>query len=46
MPGIDVVGARAAGLFPILMDTYGYNEGADFARVKSLGEVAERVSAS
>jgi putative hydrolase of the HAD superfamily len=46
MPGIDVVGARAAGLFPIVMDTYGYNEGADFACVKSLREVAERVSAS
>src|SRR6478735_6197533 len=36
MPGIDVVGARAAGLWPIVMDTYGYNEGADYACVTSL----------
>jgi putative hydrolase of the HAD superfamily len=46
MPGIDVVGARAAGLWPIVMDPFGFNEGADFARVTSLLEVAERVSAS
>jgi putative hydrolase of the HAD superfamily len=43
MPGIDVVGARASGLRPILMDTYGFNDGADFDRVKSLAEVAEMV---
>jgi putative hydrolase of the HAD superfamily len=46
MPGIDVVGARAAGLRPIVMDPFGYNEGADFARVSSLREVADMVSAS
>ena len=46
MPGIDVVGARAAGLWPIVMDTYGYNDGADFARVTSLADVAAMVSAS
>ena len=46
MPGIDVVGARAAGLWPIVMDPFGFNEGADFARVTSLLEVAEMVSAS
>ena len=46
MPGIDVVGARAAGMWPIVMDTYGFNEGADFARVTSLAEVAAMVSAS
>ena len=46
MPGIDVVGARAAGMWPIVMDTYGYNEGADFARVTSLQEVANLITAS
>jgi hypothetical protein len=46
MPGIDVVGARAAGLWPIVMDTYGYNKGADYACVTSLQEVADMVSAS
>ena len=40
MPGIDVVGARAAGLRPIVMDPYGFNAGADYARVTSLVEVA------
>jgi putative hydrolase of the HAD superfamily len=46
MPGIDVVGARASDLRPILMDTYGFNEGADFDRVKSLAEVAAMANAS
>jgi putative hydrolase of the HAD superfamily len=46
MPGIDVVGARAAGLWPILMDPFGFNDGADFARVATLAEVAAMVSAS
>jgi putative hydrolase of the HAD superfamily len=46
MPGIDVVGARAAGLRPILMDPYGYNAGADYARVTSLVDVASMISAS
>ena len=46
MPGIDVVGARAAGLWPIVMDPFGFHEGADYARVTSLTEVAAMVSAS
>ena len=46
MPGIDVVGARAAGLWPIVMDPYGFQEGADYARVTTLAEVAAMVSAS
>ena len=33
MPGIDVVGARAAGLWPIVMDPFGFQRGADYARV-------------
>ena len=48
MPGIDVVGARAAGLRPIVMDSYGFNTaaGVDFECVTSLAEVAAMVSAS
>ena len=48
MPGIDVVGARAAGLWPIVMDTYDFNadSGVDFTCVKSLAEVAAMVTAS
>ena len=40
MPGIDVVGARAAGLRPWVMDPFGLHGGADFERVASLSEVA------
>ena len=46
MPAIDVVGARAAGLWPIVMDPFGFNNGADFALVRSLRDVADLVSAS
>ena len=45
MPGIDVVGARAAGLWPIVMDPFGFQAGADYERVTSLVEVAAMVSA-
>ena len=45
MPGIDVVGARAAGLWPIVMDPFGFQAGADYERVTSLAEVAAMVSA-
>jgi putative hydrolase of the HAD superfamily len=45
MPGIDVVGARAAGLWPIVMDPFGLQVGADYHRVAALAEVAEMVSA-
>jgi putative hydrolase of the HAD superfamily len=44
MPGIDVVGARAAGLRPIVMDPFGFHHGADYERVASLREVAELVT--
>ena len=30
MPGIDVVGARAAGLFPVLMDPFEFHLDADY----------------
>jgi putative hydrolase of the HAD superfamily len=46
MPGIDVVGARTAGLWPIVMDPYGFQPDADYARVTSLFDVAELVSSS
>lgn len=43
MPAIDVVGARAAGIRPLLMDPYRFNAHLDVDRVKSLGDVAETV---
>jgi putative hydrolase of the HAD superfamily len=46
MPGIDVVGARAAGMWPIVMDPYDLQAAADYARVSSLDEVAKMISAS
>jgi putative hydrolase of the HAD superfamily len=39
-PAIDVVGARAAGLVPIVMDPYRLQDGADYVRVRSLSELA------
>ena len=45
MPGIDVVGARAAGLWPIVMDPFDFQSG-DYHRVRRLAEVAAMVSAS
>jgi putative hydrolase of the HAD superfamily len=40
MPGIDVIGARAAGLHPVLMDPYEFHLDADYDRVSSLTELA------
>jgi len=40
MPGIDVVGARAAGLHPVVMDPYQFHLDADYSRVSSLGDLA------
>jgi putative hydrolase of the HAD superfamily len=45
MPGIDVVGARAAGLHPVLMDPYQFHLDADYARVSSLTELATMLRA-
>ena len=39
-PVIDVVGARAAGLVPIVMDPFDLQDDADYVRVRSLDEVA------
>ncbi len=46
MPGIDVVGARAAGLHPVVMDPYQFHLDADYARVSSLAELATLVRAA
>jgi putative hydrolase of the HAD superfamily len=46
MPGIDVVGARAAGLFPIVMDPYEFHLDAGYARVESLAELASIIEKS
>jgi putative hydrolase of the HAD superfamily len=46
MPGIDVVGARAAGLRPIVMDPFGFHGDADYHSVAALSDVAAMVSAS
>jgi FMN phosphatase YigB (HAD superfamily) len=43
MPGIDVVGARAAGLRPFVMDPHGLHHDADYDRVESLTELAALV---
>jgi FMN phosphatase YigB (HAD superfamily) len=45
MPGIDVVGARRGGLWPVLMDPLGLHHDADYDRVESLGALAERIVA-
>jgi len=44
MPGIDVVGARAAGIHAIVMDPFGFHEGADYPTVRSLRDVAALVA--
>ncbi|MCU1427302.1 MAG: hypothetical protein JWL83_1302 [Actinomycetia bacterium] len=43
MPGIDVVGARAAGLRPFVMDPYALHDGADYERVTSVADIASLV---
>jgi putative hydrolase of the HAD superfamily len=45
MPGIDVVGARGAGLHPLVMDPYGFQGGNDYETVTSLRDVATRLPA-
>ena len=46
MPGIDVVGARAAGLVPVVMDPFEFHLDADYARISSLSALAEVISAA
>jgi putative hydrolase of the HAD superfamily len=43
MPGIDVVGARRAGLRPLVIDPLGLHTDADYGRVASLQELARIV---
>ena len=38
---MDVNGSRAAGLVPVLIDPFDDHEGADFARVKSVGDLVD-----
>jgi putative hydrolase of the HAD superfamily len=40
---VDVVGARAAGVRPVLLDETGLHDGVDCLRVRSLAELVERV---
>jgi FMN phosphatase YigB (HAD superfamily) len=46
MPGIDVIGARAAGMHPGLMDPFDFHLDADYDRVGSLSEVAQIIGAN
>ena len=43
---VDIVGARAAGLQAVLLDSAGLHAGRDCDRVASLGEFADRLCAS
>ena len=43
MPAFDVVGARRAGLRPFLMDPLGLHHSADYDRIDSLTDLADRV---
>jgi FMN phosphatase YigB (HAD superfamily) len=45
MPGIDVVGARAAGIRPFVIDPFGFHTGADYDTVESLRALAHLVAA-
>jgi putative hydrolase of the HAD superfamily len=44
MPGIDVIGARKAGLHPVLMDPFQLHLDADYDRTGSLTELAARIT--
>ncbi len=44
MPGIDVVGARRAGLRPFLLDPLGLHEQAEYEHLGSLSELARAVA--
>ena len=43
MPGIDVVGARAAGISPLVIDPFEFHGGNDYETVASLRAVAARI---
>jgi len=42
-PAIDVVGARRAGIRPVVVDPFEMHTEADFERVASLSELADQV---
>ncbi len=44
MPAVDVVGARRAGIHPVIMDPHGLHHDADYDRVDSIADLAERIS--
>jgi putative hydrolase of the HAD superfamily len=44
MPGIDVVGARKAGLWPVLMDPFALHLDADYDRTDSLAALAATIT--
>lgn len=44
IPGIDIVGARRAGVRPFLFDPLGLHHGADYDRVSSLADLARLVN--
>ncbi len=44
MPAIDIVGARRAGMHPVLVDPYDLHHEADYDRVSSLTELASRIT--
>lgn len=46
MPGIDVVGARAAGIRPFVIDPFGFHGGHDYETVATLRDVATLVKAA
>jgi FMN phosphatase YigB (HAD superfamily) len=46
MPGIDVVGARAAEIRPLVIDPYGFHAGRDYDTIASLHDVARLVAAA
>ena len=43
-PAIDVIGARAAGLHPFVLDPFGFHQGVDYDTVATLGDLAALVT--
>ena len=42
MPAIDVIGARAAGIEPLVIDPYDFHGGHDYETIASLRDIAAR----
>ena len=45
MPAIDVIGARAAGIEPIIMDPFGFHADADYRTITTLRDLARDLAA-